>query len=163
MKKYFWLATLTIILGVLLVNFLLNIRSIPPKKVLKRELINYMVKEEEKNLIKNEKWFVNMEILGTKRVKNNAYVYAWVYGSSYYLEEGKIIEDQGFSIPYRYTINYQNGEVKVLKEETPGDGEDYVKDIKKLFPWTVRIRLNSNYNLEAKNRKEAEEYFKNKL
>ena len=119
-----------------------------------------MVKEEEKNLIKNEKWFVNMEILGTKRVKNNVYVYALVDGDSYYLEKGKIIQESGFSIPYRFTINEQNKEIKVLKEEIPEDGEDYGKSLKKLFPLKVRIRLNGNYNLQAKNRKEAEEYFK---
>ena len=99
----------------------------------------YLIKEDEKNsLFENEKSFVAMRIyLIKEESKEKYYVYAWVLQEKYYLDNDKIIEDTGSSIPYKFELVKENDRYMVSDYEIPRDGSYYAKDMKHIFPNSV--------------------------
>jgi hypothetical protein len=53
----------------------------------------------------------------------------------------------GLSQPFVLEVEEKGGELKIVNHKSPRDGNDYPKDIKKLFPKEVRIKL-ANFNNE---------------
>lgn len=99
--------------------------------------------DAENKQYENQKTFVSMKIYLIEEKDNFSKfnVYAWVLEQSYYLENDKIIESSGSSIPYKFVVNKINGEYVVINTRIPRDGSYYVKDMKTLFPFNVRKEM----------------------
>ena len=66
------------------------------------------------------------------------YVYAWVVEGRYYLEDEKIKQDSGYSIPFVFVVEKIDEEYVVTDSRIPRDGSYYEKDMKNMFPLSVR-------------------------
>lgn len=100
---------------------------------------DYLILEDEKNQhYDNEKSFVAMRTyLLKEKSKSNYYVYAWVLQKKYYLEDGKVKEDSGSSIPYKFEVVKTDNTYEVRDYDIPRDGSYYARDMKHIFPNSV--------------------------
>ena len=69
------------------------------------------------------------------------YVYSWVLEESYYLDSNEILQESGSSIPYKFIIERNDDNYKVIDYKIPRDGSLYLKDMKTLFPYDVRKEM----------------------
>lgn len=103
--------------------------------------------------------FISTKRLGAKAKGNTTYVYVWIQAESFFRNsEQKVESYQGSSIPYRFI--FENGEY--VKYDTPEDGEEFSKSIKKIFPLSVRLKFNSIYSddyLKQNILKQVEDYY----
>jgi len=98
--------------------------------------------ESESKRYHNEKWFVSFKTYLIEEKKNQTYnIYAWVLEESYYLENNEILESSGSSIPHKFVVKKENNEYIVVSSQIPRDGSYYSKDMKKLFPRSVRKKM----------------------
>ena len=101
----------------------------------------YIVDESDNDIKyhKNEKSFASMRVflLDEKESNKLYYVYAWVLGEDYYVENNKLRKDGGYSIPHKFKVEKINGEYKVTESIIPSDGS-YEEDMKKIFPKSIR-------------------------
>ena len=67
--------------------------------------------------------------------------YAWVLEEQYYMENSKLMQDSGSSIPYLFTLRQTNDNYTVTSAQIPRDGSYYAKDIKSMFPKWVQKRV----------------------
>ena len=75
---------------------------------------------------------------GIEKSGNYKYVYMWIYNQSYYLEEDNALAiSSGFSVPYKFA--FRDG--KVVRVETPKDGNEYISSIKKIFPGIIGVQV----------------------
>lgn len=129
---------------------------------------NYIVKngdEHKKN--ENSKTFASMRtfLIDEKEKDNLYYVYAWVLEECFHYEEGKIINESGSSIPYKFVVEKTNDEFEVTDSRIPRDGSYYSKDIKNIFPRSVRNDIDDVHKdgtikrLSLSNQQKAEFYF----
>ena len=56
----------------------------------------------------------------------------WIAEESYYIADNKIISGSGSSMPYKFTFELNDN--KVIKIETPKDGNEYTSSIKEMYP-----------------------------
>ncbi len=106
----------------------------------------YLIKEDEKiPHHDNEVSFVALNTYLIKETKNTFFVYTWVLQEKYYEENGEIKEDSGASIPYKFIVKKENASYIVESYTIPGDGSDYVKDMKKIFPRKVLKEMDKVY------------------
>lgn len=92
----------------------------------------------------NEKYFAasNVYLIEETREKQEYNVYAWVLCESYYqAENGEVKEGSGFSCPYKFIVK-RNGDIYSVSEAIcPRDGSYYPKDMKRIFPYYVRLEM----------------------
>lgn len=98
--------------------------------------------EEKHNSL--EKTFVSMKIYLLEEDKKDSlyYVYAWVVEGKYYLDGNTLRQDSGYSIPFKFKVEKINDEYKVVDSRVPRDGSYYSKDMKNIFPKSVRNDMN---------------------
>lgn len=116
-----------------------------------------------------EKTFVSFKVYLTERKKpepdSQDFVYAWVQTAKYYLENGELKQDSGFSEPYKFKIEKIDGEFTVTDSRTPRDGSYYADDMKNIFPANVRTDMDGVYTdgttelLQADIEEKAKLYF----
>lgn len=84
---------------------------------------------------------------------DDKYAYTWSFCSKYvYREYGGVEEDSGQSLPVRFEYDKNTLEIKGYKE--PGDGSEYDRTTRMLFPFEIytKLQLNtSDYNKSATN------------
>jgi hypothetical protein len=78
------------------------------------------------------KMFVDYNVFGITEDENYRYVYMWIAEESYYIADNKIISGSGSSMPYKITFELNDN--KVIKIETPKDGNEYTSSIKEMYP-----------------------------
>lgn len=103
---------------------------------------NYLVSnaDSESKHHNNEKTFVGIKTYLIEEIKEDKLynVYAWILEEKYYLENNKIKQDSGSSIPYKFVIEQNGDEFKVIDSRIPRDGSYYSIDMKNIFPKSVR-------------------------
>lgn len=137
---------------------------------IEQAIAEFIVNERENaenRIAENEKWFVSTKIYRTdKRISGHITAYAWVLAESYYIENGEVKEGSGFSIPHIFNLNKTEHGYEVLNYQIPGDGSNYAKDMRRMFPLDVYNKMsNVQYdgtikNLMAENKNNAEKYLK---
>ena len=104
---------------------------------------NYIVSTQEENAKHiNEKWFCADKIYLISKSEDIYTAYAWIYAASYVKKSGgELLEGNGFSVPYVFTISSDGVEFTVDKAEFPSDGT-YAEDLENLFPPKVLNNIN---------------------
>lgn len=99
--------------------------------------------------------FADIARLGITKKGNETYVYVWALVESYYVQDNKLITNSGYSIPYKFII--ENNEIKGYK--APGNGTEYTKTIKKIFPEYIRNKFNEKLVDNDKIREEKQQHY----
>jgi len=132
------------------------------------EIENYIVTNgDEHKRHDNSKTFASMRIflIDEKEKDNLYYVYAWVLEECFYFEDDKIMDESGSSIPYKFVVEKINDKFEVIDSRIPRDGSYYPKDIKNIFPRSVRKEIENVHQdgtierLSLENQQKAEFYF----
>jgi hypothetical protein len=144
----------------------------PPVNLDEEKIINsienYVVANgDEYRKDANSKTFASMRVflIDEKKENNLFYVYAWVLEECFYYEDGKVINDSGSSIPYKFVVKKVNYKFEVSDSRIPRDGSYYSKDIKNIFPRSVRRQIEDVHQdgtvkrLSLENQQKAEFYF----
>ena len=92
----------------------------------------------------NEKYFAasHVYLIDETRSKQEYNVYAWILCNSYYRDEnGEVKDCSGFSAPYKFIVK-RNGDLYSVSDAIcPRDGSYYPKDMKRIFPYYVRLEM----------------------
>lgn len=144
----------------------------PPVNLDEEKIINsienYVVANgDEYRKDANSKTFASMRVflIDEKKENNLFYVYAWVLEECFYYEDGNVINDSGSSIPYKFVVKKVNDKFEVSDSRIPRDGSYYSKDIKNIFPRSVRRQIEDVHQdgivkrLSLENQQKAEFYF----
>lgn len=144
----------------------------PPVNLDEEKIINsienYVVANgDEYRKDANSKTFASMRVflIDEKKENNLFYVYAWVLEECFYYEDEKVINDSGSSIPYKFVVKKVNDKFEVSDSRIPRDGSYYSKDIKNIFPRSVRRQIEDVHQdgtvkrLSLENQQKAEFYF----
>lgn len=144
----------------------------PPVNLDEEKIINsienYVVANgDEYRKDANSKTFASMRVFLIDEKKENDlfYVYAWVLEECFYYDGGKVINDSGSSIPYKFVVKKVNDKFEVSDSRIPRDGSYYLKDIKNIFPRSVRRQIEDVHQdgtvkrLSLENQQKAEFYF----
>lgn len=144
----------------------------PPVNLDEEKIINsienYVVANgDEYRKDANSKTFASMRVflIDEKKENNLFYVYAWVLEECFYYEDGKVINNSGSSIPYKFVVKKVNDKFEVSDSRIPRDGSYYSKDIKNIFPRSVRRQIEDVHQdgtvkrLSLENQQKAEFYF----
>ncbi len=91
------------------------------------------------------KSFVSAHVFLIEENPDHFLVHAWVKGTTYYVDNGKLLADGGYSMPVRFTVQETDGTFTVTKKEHPRDGGLYAQDMEQLFPASVRRQINRTY------------------
>ena len=83
--------------------------------------------------------FTTYEILGTDL--NAAEVYLWALIEEYYQEGGNLEQGTGMSVPMVLHAEKNTQSFKILKHTLPGDGSNYIDDIKTMFPSKLHNKI----------------------
>lgn len=166
-KTVIILAAIVCVIGVALgLKIPVNLQNDKIEQAIEEFIVNER-ESAENHISENEKWFVSTKIYRTdKNISGHITVYAWILAESYYMENGEIKEGSGFSIPHIFNLNKTEHGYKVLNYQIPGDGSNYAKDMRRMFPLDVYYKMsNVQYdgtikNLMAENKNNAEKYFK---
>jgi hypothetical protein len=81
--------------------------------------------------------FCAYDVLATEQAGNITTLYLWALCLEYYREQQQLEKGAGVSLPVALTLQNQAGSLRVLEHKVPGDGKDYGKDIKAIFPQSV--------------------------
>lgn len=134
--------TIFIVFGLLYYNIVLKVNLDTHSDYLYEAAISYLKEEEleynpdSKN--KDFNSFYAYHSFGIEKKGNYKYVYMWIYNQSYYLEEDNALAiSSGFSVPYKFA--FRDG--KVVRVETPKDGNEYISSIKKIFPGIIGVQV----------------------
>ena len=129
---------------------------------------NYIVANgDEHKRHDNSKTFASIRtfLIDEKEENNLYYVYAWVQEECFYYEDGKIMNESGSSIPYKFVVEKTNDKFVVTDSTIPRDGGYYLKDLKNIFPKGVRKEIDNVHQdgtiekLSLNNYQKAEFYF----
>lgn len=144
----------------------------PPVNLDEEKIINsienYVVANgDEYRKDADSKTFASMRVflIDEKKENNLFYVYAWVLEECFYYEDGKVINDSGSSIPYKFVVKKVSDKFEVSDSRIPRDGSYYSKDIKNIFPRSVRRQIEDVHQdgtvkrLSLENQQKAEFYF----
>lgn len=111
---------------------------------------NYLLEksESEPKYHENEKSFISIKTYLIEEKNNHKLynVYAWILEETYYLENNEIIQDSGSSIPYKFVVEHINDEYEVTDSRIPRDGSYFAKDMKNIFPRSVRKNMDEVHN-----------------
>lgn len=141
------------------------------KDYLYEEVTKYLASKEEVNYfldnknslpnmnVENYKVFTSIEKLGIEEDSNKTYVYAYIALESYYLQDGKLVQNSGSFAPYKFTI--QNEEI--INYEKPVDGSENMESTEKIFPKNVTNKIkkinSDNTSLRLDLEKQVDEYY----
>ena len=92
----------------------------------------------------NEKYFAasHVYLIDETRSKQEYNVYAWILCNSYYRDEnGEVKDGSGFSAPYKFIVKRIGDLYSVSDAICPRDGSYYPKDMKRIFPYYVRLEM----------------------
>ena len=144
----------------------------PPVNLDEEKIINsienYIVANgDEHKRHDNSKTFASMRIflIDEKEKDNLYYIYAWVLEECFYFENDKIMDESGSSIPYKFVVEKINDKFEVTDSRIPRDGSYYPKDIKNIFPRSVRKEIENVHQdgtierLSLENKQKVEFYF----
>ncbi len=132
-----------LIISVLIFYFAkLKVSLISNSDYLYDEVINALREDEFKNNPDSKKndfnVFYSYHPFGIEKKNGYKYVYMWIYAQSYYLEEESSLEtSSAFSVPYKVTFRND----KIVRIETPKDGNKYTSSIKKMFPGIISYQV----------------------
>ena len=166
--KYILPSLALIFLTCFLVVYFLNLSKLPSKEQVAKVLNSYLSKLDNQNALDNERYFTSSYISQIKKEGDSFYIYALIAIDSYKADSSIVNVDTNSNL-YRFTITYENKEVKVLTYDVRGDGDNYLKDQKRLFPNLIYTKLHFAENngtltkLHQENKKQAEEYYQNTL
>lgn len=97
--------------------------------------------------------------------KTDDKIYMWAYLQEYYKKDNVIQQGTGWSVPAVLIIENSVEGLKILSHKVPGDGENYSKDIKSMFPDDIQKKIfdfsgtESIQKLEKSSKERAEKYF----
>ena len=99
----------------------------------------------------HEHTFISTKIYSIEKntLKDEYYVYTWILGYNYYLENNQVLEDSSFSIPYKFTLYKINNTYYVKDVIWPRDQPFYEDDLKKIFPASVRKEMDKMYHNDS--------------
>jgi len=60
---------------------------------------------------------------------------------NYYLDNGEVISDSGFSIPHKFILDKDGDSYRVISYKIPRDGSYYRDDMKVIFPRYVYKKM----------------------
>jgi len=139
-----------------------------PENEIKTAIIDYIVtKGDSEKHHPNAKTFASMRVylIEEKEAFTKFNIYAWVLEEKYYLENNEIKQDGGSSIPHKFVVEKVDDKFVVTDSIIPRDGSYYSKDIKSIFPSSVRNDMNRTHTdgtmeeLNADIQKQNEPYF----
>ncbi len=154
-KKMLIIVTITIILVIILgIIIVLNNKSkeieVKGKEELYAKVEEYLISKEQPHYFVEEKnakpnynisdfqVFTDIARLGIKEKDDETYVYIWALVESYYVQDGKLIQNSGYSIPHKFVIK----DNEIIDYKIPRDGSEYLESIKEIFPLDIRNKLN---------------------
>jgi hypothetical protein len=68
-------------------------------------------------------------------------IYLWALLQEYYKKDGQTLTGTGCSVPMVLNIRRENGKMIILNHSTPGDGDRYAADIRKMFPAGIHQKI----------------------
>lgn len=147
-------------IGVFLFNYNQKEKIITDSDHLYDEAIEYLALEyynkDRKALENMYNHFVSSyDKFGITKHGDNKYVYMWVLGEGYYLEDEEIKDDSGYSMFFKFTFL----DNEVIKYEIPKDGNEYADSIKELTLNYKMYKKVINYDSKLNNDKEVEDYY----
>ncbi|MBQ3547835.1 MAG: helix-turn-helix transcriptional regulator [Clostridia bacterium] len=107
----------------------------------------------------NEKYFSasHIYLIEETKAKQEYNVYAWILCKSYYTDENGVVkEGSGFSCPYKFIVKRNDEIYSVADAITPRDGSYYPKDMKRIFPYYVRLEMDEVHETGTYERVELE-------
>lgn len=107
-----------------------------------RAVKNYLINLDNNNRHQNAKTFISMRNYLIEEKKNEIILYTWVLSETYYMDNGEIKQDSGYSIAHKITLKKENDEYIVINHQIPKDGSYYEKSMKELFPYSVLRKMN---------------------
>ena len=142
------------IIGVIVVGLNNNSKEIEVKgkEELYYKVEEYLISKEQPHYFVEEKnakpnynvsdfqVFTDIARLGIKEKDDETYVYIWALVESYYVQDGKLISNGGYSIPHKFIIK----DNEIIDYKIPRDGSEYSKSIKEIFPLDIRNKLNDD-------------------
>ena len=142
------------IIGVIVVGLNNNSkeREVKGKEELYDKVEEYLISKEQPHYFVEEKnakpnynvsdfqVFTDIARLGIKETDDETYVYIWALVESYYVQDGKLISNGGYSIPHKFIIK----DNEIIDYKIPRDGSEYSKSIKEIFPLDIRNKLNDD-------------------
>lgn len=142
------------IIGVIVVGLNNNSKEIEVngKEELYDKVEEYLISKEQPHYFVEEKnakpnynvsdfqVFTDIARLGKKEKDDETYVYIWALVESYYVQDGKLISNGGYSIPHKFIIK----DNEIIDYKIPRDGSEYSKSIKEIFPLDIRNKLNDD-------------------
>lgn len=142
------------IIGVIVVGLNNNSKEIEVngKEELYDKVEEYLISKEQPHYFVEEKnakpnynvsdfqVFTDIARLGIKEKDDETYVYIWALVESYYVQDGKLISNGGYSIPHKFIIK----DNEIIDYKIPRDGSEYSKSIKEIFPLDIRNKLNDD-------------------
>lgn len=148
----------------------INIRNIREKKVSEidtnrlKPLIQYYLENEFEKHRECGIRFASYEIADIISDSNRINIYLWVFIADYRIKysDGTVYTNSAGSVATKLNaIKHKNSYI-ITSFECPTSGEQYGETMEKIFPESVRKRLNQIdlKQLERQNLKKAEEYYK---
>jgi hypothetical protein len=126
-------------------------------------LKEYIIEKERVNTVGADN-FVSFDLFGTERKGGTIEAYLWALIEEYVYNGGDPKPVSGSSLPMKIVLQLKDGSWAPVSYSTPGDGDSYGEDIKKLFPGKygplVMARQGNVKDLQEENKKAALEYFK---
>lgn len=151
---------LLILLGVIL--YMITEKTVTNREDLYEKVEEYLISLEEPHYvletkestpnydINDFKVFTDIQKLGIKQNENQFYVYVWATVQSYYVQDNQLVENSGYSVPYKLIM--ENDEV--IDCIKPEDGERYAESVNTIFPKDIREKME---DLDSDNQKIKEE------
>ncbi len=103
----------------------------------------------------NYHYFVSYDKLGVVKHKDLIYVYMWVLGGTYYLENEIIQYHNGYSLFYKFTIK----DNQVIKYENPESDSMYKESIEKLAHNSKAAKKILNHESKLNSNDEIRNYY----
>ncbi len=143
-RKVFVIIFVILIIAVAVFLTSHDILSSEKEELYYTKIYDYVANMESNNKnLNNYKTFISCKKYGSKIKDDITYVYCWIQVENFFVNDSGLVEtDSGSSIPYRFT--FKNDEI--VKYEIPGDGSEYSKSIRELFPLLVRSRFSKVYD-----------------
>ncbi len=171
-KKIMIIIAIVIILLITFLTFIAIIftfkeKIVNDKDYLYEKVEQYLISQEQpKYFLENKdskpnynvsdfKVFTDLAKLGIRETKTEIHVYVWAIVESYYVQDGKLINNSGSSMPYKFI--FKNDEI--VDYEVPANGKDNKKSMEKIFPKDMQDKLNTSLVDGNKIRNEVEEYY----
>ena len=89
------------------------------------------------------KYFCAFQSYGVNEYMFKTILYAWVHSQEYYLDidDEYVIRGGSNSMPIAFKLKKKKGIYKVVGCVVPGKGEDYMSDIRKIFPFHLQNHI----------------------